>query len=149
MSLVKALTGKARYSASARAWVGGFDRKQAYRLLRCVDRDGDRRVVLRDLVVFVFAAWTEELDRLSRRAAGGDEEDRQRRRQLQKVPFGGCTQEEEWSQIKQLTESTCQQRSQAVDGSSCCCSVHNDSPFLKCSPAAPHACVLQSHGCDN
>lgn len=84
MSLVKALTGKRRYSASARDWVGGFDRKQAYRLLRCVDKGGDRRAALRDLVVFVFATWTEELNRLTA-AADGDEEVHQRRRQLQKV----------------------------------------------------------------
>lgn len=83
MSLVKALTGRRSYSASARAPVGGFDKKQAYRLLRCVDKDGDRRVVLRDLVVFVFATWTEELNRLARECE--DEEVRQKRRQLQKV----------------------------------------------------------------
>ncbi|CBN78804.1 n/a [Ectocarpus siliculosus] len=83
MSLVKALTRKRRYSARARAMTGGFDRKQAYLLLRCVDKDGDRSVVLRDLVAFVFATWTEELERLT----GGNsepEEVRQRRRQLQK-----------------------------------------------------------------
>ncbi|CAN0312812.1 unnamed protein product, partial [Ectocarpus sp. 6 AP-2014] len=84
MSLVKALTRKRRYSARARAMTGGFDRKQAYLLLRCVDEDGDRSVVLRDLVAFVFATWTEELERLT----GGNsepEEVRQRRRQLQKA----------------------------------------------------------------
>lgn len=84
MSLVKALAGRRRYSASARVWVGGFDKKQAYRLLRCVDKDGDRRVALRDLVAFVFVTWTEELTRLAR-AGGEHEEVRQRRRQLQKV----------------------------------------------------------------
>ena len=84
MSLVKSLAGKRRYSASARAWIGGFDRKQAYRLLRCVDKDGDRRVVLRDLVVFMFATWTKELNRLAG-VGREDEELHQRRRQLQKV----------------------------------------------------------------
>lgn len=84
MSLVKALTGRRRYSASTGASVGGFDRKQAYRLLRCVDKDGDRRIALRDLVVFVFATWTEELNRLVEEE-GEDDEVRQRRRQLQKV----------------------------------------------------------------
>lgn len=90
MSLVKALTGRRRYSTTARAWVGGFDRKQAYRLLRCVDKDGDRRVALRDLVVFIFVTWTAELSRLAR-DEGQDQhvqnvqDVRQRRRQLQKV----------------------------------------------------------------
>lgn len=88
MSLVKALTGRRCYSARARAWVGGFDRKKAYRLLRCVDNDGDRRVALRDLVVFVFAAWTEELCRLAGEESG-NEGVRQRRRQLQKVCYLG------------------------------------------------------------
>lgn len=84
MSLVKALTRKRRYSARARAMTGGFDRKQAYLLLRCVDKAGDRSVVLRDLVTFVFATWTEELERLTE-GQSEPEEVRQRRRQLQKA----------------------------------------------------------------
>lgn len=84
MSLVKELTGKRGFSVRARAKIGGFDREKAYKLLRCVDKDGDRRVALRDVVVFVFVTWTEELNRLAE--ARGDAEDmRQRRRQLQKV----------------------------------------------------------------
>ncbi|CAM9331866.1 unnamed protein product, partial [Hapterophycus canaliculatus] len=60
VSLIKALTGKKKPGTE----VGGFGREQAYNLLRCVDKDGDRRVALRDLVAFVFATWTEELNRL-------------------------------------------------------------------------------------
>lgn len=85
MSLVKVLTRKRRYSARARAMTGGFDRKQAYLLLRCVDKAGDRSVVLRDLVAFVFAAWTEELERLTGGGKSEPEEVRHKRRQLQKV----------------------------------------------------------------
>ena len=84
MSLIKALSGKSRFCARARATVGGFDRKQAYKLLRCVDKDGHRTVALRDLVVFVFAVWIEELERLTK-GEGGADENRLRRRQLQKV----------------------------------------------------------------
>lgn len=84
MSLVKVLQGKTGSSAPVRATIGRSGRKQAYKLLRCVDKHGDRRVALRDLVVFVFATWTEELNQLSG-AKGGAEDLRQRRRQLQKV----------------------------------------------------------------
>lgn len=90
MSVVETLTGRRRYSANARASVGGFDRKQAYRLLRCVDKDGNRRVVLRDLVVFVLVTWTKELSRLALREEVEGEEVRQKRRQLQKVLSGDC-----------------------------------------------------------
>lgn len=84
MSLIKELTGKTGSSARARTAIRGFDKKKAYKLLRCVDKDGDRRVALRDLVAFIFATWTEELHRLA--GAKGDAEDlRQTRRQLQKV----------------------------------------------------------------
>lgn len=82
MSLIKALTGKGK----SRATMGGFDRKQAYTLLRCVDKDGHRRVTPRDLVAFVFATWTEELNRLGGgRGVPEDEAVRRKRRQLQKV----------------------------------------------------------------
>ncbi len=87
MSLMKALTGKSRYCASARATVGGFNKKKAYNLLRCVDKDGHRTVALRDLVAFVFVVWVEELERLAK-GEGEAEEIRQRRRQLQKVRCG-------------------------------------------------------------
>lgn len=87
MALIKALTGTSRYSASAEATVGGFDRKKAYKLLRCVDKDGHRTVALRDLVAFVFVVWIEELERLAK-GRGEAEETRQRRRQLQKVRCG-------------------------------------------------------------
>ncbi|CAM9425194.1 unnamed protein product [Scytosiphon promiscuus] len=80
MSLIKTLTAKGAFGVKA----GGFRKKQAYNLLRCVDRDGHRRVALYDLVTFVFATWTEELDRLVLRTAVPDEAVRQKRRQLQK-----------------------------------------------------------------
>lgn len=85
VSVVKSLTGKRKLGEK----VGGFARKQAYHLLRCVDKGGDRRIALRDLVAFVFATWTEELNRLTDRLAGGtgvpDESIQRKRRQLQKV----------------------------------------------------------------
>lgn len=84
MSLMKGLTGKSHFSGSARATVGGFDKKKAFKLLRCVDKDGHRTVALRDLVAFVFVVWIEELERLAK-VKGEAEEIRQRRRQLQRV----------------------------------------------------------------
>lgn len=97
MSLIKALTGTTVSSARARSTIGGFDRKQAYKLLRCVDKDGDRSVALRDFVVFVFATWTEELNRLAR-GQGEANDVRQRRRQLQKVHVvpAGCFIQRGW-----------------------------------------------------
>lgn len=91
ISLVKVLTATKNISSGTKG-ADGFNRKQAYMLLRCVDHDGDRTVALRDLVVFVFATWTEELSRLRSAEAltttgsnNGAGDPRQKRRQLQKV----------------------------------------------------------------
>lgn len=91
IALVKVLTTTKSISSGVKG-ADGFNREKAYMLLRCVDHDGDRRVALRDLVVFVFSTWTEELSRLANAEAmttkgggGGADDLRQKRRQLQKV----------------------------------------------------------------